>query len=143
MRIWWWSVSNRSAMMSEYLNSSPSTPPTDSKPIENVARPCLAGLGEQPDDQAGVDAAGQQAADGHVGDQAALDGHPQRVENRVLPITFGPVGPVRRAGEVRLPVRGGRACGRRARSRRSDAGGTLVTPRRIVRGGGTTEWKDR
>ena len=25
----------------------------------------------------------------------------------------------------------------------SDAGGTLLTPRRIVRGGGTTEWKVR
>jgi len=25
----------------------------------------------------------------------------------------------------------------------SDAGGTLVTPDKIVRGGGTTEWKDR
>ena len=37
----------------------------------------LAGFGEQPDDQAGVDSAGQQTPDGHVGDQAALDGQPQ------------------------------------------------------------------
>ncbi len=39
MRSWWWSVPNSSAMTSEYLNSSPSTLFTDSKPIENVASP--------------------------------------------------------------------------------------------------------
>ena len=37
----------------------------------------LAGFGEQPDDEAGVDAAGQQASDRDVGDQAALDRDPQ------------------------------------------------------------------
>ena len=37
----------------------------------------LARFGEQPDDQAGVDSAGQQTSDGHVGDQAALDRDPQ------------------------------------------------------------------
>ena len=57
----------------------------------------LAGLGEQPDDQAGVDAAGQQAADRYVGDQAALDREAQRRENRVLPVAFGPVGASPRA----------------------------------------------
>ena len=58
----------------------------------------LARLGEQPDDQARVDATRQQTADGHVGDQSAIDGHPQSLENRILPITFGPVGPVTARG---------------------------------------------
>ena len=82
--------------------------------------------------------------DRHVGDQAALDGGAQRRENGVLPVTFGPVGAFRRGGVksgsqyvvvVRLCPSGSIAT--------SDAGGTLDTPRRIVRGGGTTEWKDR
>ena len=40
----------------------------------------LARLGEQADDQAGVHAARQQAADRDVGDQAALDRGAQRVQ---------------------------------------------------------------
>ncbi len=69
----------------------------------------LARLGEQPDDKAGVDAARQQASDGDVGDQTALDRDAQRRENGVLPIAFGPVGPVVATAEVGFPVRRGRA----------------------------------
>ncbi len=36
-------------------------------------QPVLPSLGEQPDDQAGVDPAGEQAADRDIGDQSALD----------------------------------------------------------------------
>ena len=68
-------------------------------------QPVLTGFGQQPDDQAGVDAARQQASDRYVGDQPALDREPQRGENRVLPIAFGPVRPVLAAAEVGLPVR--------------------------------------
>ena len=65
----------------------------------------LARLGEQPDDQAGVDSARQQAPDGHVGHQASLHRQAQRRENRVLPITFGPLGPLLAPGEVGFPIR--------------------------------------
>ena len=41
-------------------------------------QPRLPRLGEQANDQARVDAAGQQAAHGHVGDQSALDRGAQR-----------------------------------------------------------------
>ena len=73
----------------------------------------LAGFGEQPDDQAGIHPAGQQASHRDVGDQAPLHRHPQRVQNRVLPVAFGPVGALVTAGEVGLPVdlRGPRAVG--------------------------------
>ena len=72
-------------------------------------QPVLARLGEQADDQAGVDAARQQAANRDVGDQATFDREAQRRENRVLPILFGPVGAVVVPGEVRRPVRRGRS----------------------------------
>ena len=80
---------------------------------------------------------------GHVGDHAAVDGDPQRFENRVLPVLFGPVGscPSRRlksGAQYVVVVR--RPSGSIATS---VAGGTLDTPRRIVCGGGTTEWKVR
>ena len=45
----------------------------------------LALLGEQPDDQAGVEAAGQQHADRDVGDQPPLDREPQRRRGRRPP----------------------------------------------------------
>lgn len=63
-------------------------------------QPVLAGLGEQTDDQARVDAAGQQAADRDVGDQAALDRDPKRVEHRVFPVGLRPARPVVVPGEV-------------------------------------------
>ena len=71
-------------------------------------QPVLAGLGEEPDDQAGVDAAGEQAAHRHVGDEASFDREAQRGQNRVLPIAFGPVCPFVATAEVGRPVgRGG------------------------------------
>ena len=72
-------------------------------------QPVLPGLGEQADDQAGVDATGKQAADGHVGDQSALDRGPQRGQHGVFPVAFGPVGAVLVPGEVGRPVGGGDA----------------------------------
>ena len=54
-------------------NSSPSRPPTSSKPMLNVSQPALAGLGEQRHDQARVEPAGEQDADRDVGDHAPLD----------------------------------------------------------------------
>ncbi len=76
-------------------------------------QPVLARLGEQPDDQAGVDAARQQAAHRHIGDKAPFDRDAQRGQNRVLPIAFGPVRPFVAAAEVGRPVRrgGGRTVG--------------------------------
>ena len=38
--ILWWSVSNRSATRLEYSNSSPDSPPADSKPMLKVCSPC-------------------------------------------------------------------------------------------------------
>ena len=105
MRIWWWSVANRWAMRSEYRNSSPATSPTDSKPIEKVGQPGLAGFGQQTDDQAGVHPAGQQAADRDVGHQPALR-PPAVSESRTASSQslFGPAGAVVVPGEVGLPV---------------------------------------
>ena len=70
----------------------------------------LARLGEQSDDQAGVHPAGQQAADRHVGDQSSLHGSAQRIQDRILPVVFGPVGAIGTAGEIGSPV-GGRGPG--------------------------------
>ena len=57
-------------------------------------QPVLTGLSEQADDQAGVDTAGQQAADRDVSDESALDRDSQRRQHGVFPVAFGPVGPV-------------------------------------------------
>jgi hypothetical protein len=46
----------------------------------------LALLGEEPDDDARIDAAREQHADRHVGDHAALDGAAQLVEHHVAPV---------------------------------------------------------
>ena len=46
--------------------------------MEKVFSPCLTGLGQQTDDQAGVDAARQQASDRNIGDQPAFDRETQR-----------------------------------------------------------------
>ena len=54
--------SKRAATRSEKANSSPSRPPAAGKPIENVCRPRWPCLGEQRDDQARVQAAGEQDA---------------------------------------------------------------------------------
>jgi hypothetical protein len=86
--------------------------------------------------------AGQQAADGHVGDQSAIDCDPQcsrtassqsRSDQSALSWRPAEVG----AQYVVVVLRPSGSIAT------SDAGGTLVTPRRIVRGGGTTEWKVR
>ena len=75
----------------------------------------LSRLGEQADDQAGVQPAGQQAADGDVGDEAPLDRGAQRGEDRLLPVALGPARTFVGTLEYRLPV-GLLACGcRRAR----------------------------
>ena len=105
-------------------------------------QPVLAGLGEQADDQAGVDAARQQAPDGHVGHQPALDGDAAATSRTASSQSCSDQSArLVAAAEVRFPV-GRRRCVRPSGSiATSDAGGTLVTPRRIVRGGGTTEWK--
>jgi hypothetical protein len=57
--------------------------------MENVIRPVLARLGEQPDDDAGVDAARQQHADRHVGHHAALHRGAQRRQQAVAPLLVG------------------------------------------------------
>ena len=49
----------------------------------------LAGLGEQRDDEARVEAAGEQHPDRHVGDHPPLDGAAQRVEDLLLPLPRG------------------------------------------------------
>ena len=83
--IWWWSVANSLG--------------DDVGELELVALPAagrleadaegrqavLARLGEQPDDEAGVQPAGQQHADRHVGDHPALDRDPQRLRGRRPP----------------------------------------------------------
>lgn len=88
---------------------------------------------------AGVHPAREQAADRHVGDQAALDGGTQRVENRVLPVAFAPVGPVRATAEIRRPVGDLTSLAVRLDGQQG-AGESLRTPHRMVRGAGTTEW---
>src|SRR6476619_3405789 len=86
-------------MMSEYLNSSPLTPPTDSNPIENVARPCWPASASSPTIR--LESTPPESR------QPTVDREAQRRENRVLPITFGPVGPPLAPREVGFPIRGG------------------------------------
>ena len=64
----------------------------------------LAHLGEQPDDQAGIDSAGEQDADRHVGDHPALHGGLQRVEQQVLPVRLAAVGVAVSEAERRVPI---------------------------------------
>ena len=64
----------------------------------------LAALREQRDDEARVEPARQQHADGHVGDHATLDGQPQLGEQRLLPLAVGQR--ARGANEARTPVDG-------------------------------------
>src|ERR1700754_4239223 len=124
-------------MMSEYLNSSPLTPPTDSKPIENVAKPCWPAsarsptirLESTPPDSrhpTGTSAtrrrstasrnASRTASSQSRSDQSALYLRLVKSGSQYVVVV------VRPAGSIAT----------------KDAGGTLVTPRRIVRGGGTT-----
>jgi hypothetical protein len=61
-------------------------------------------LGEQADDEAGVQAAGEQHADRDVGHQPPADGDPQRLLDRVLPVARGPGGVLGTALVAGLPV---------------------------------------
>ncbi len=56
------------------------------------AQAVLALLGEQPDHERGVDAAGQQHADLDVGHHPTLHRQPQRVEDGLLPLLRRPRG---------------------------------------------------
>ncbi|MEZ5176991.1 MAG: hypothetical protein R2746_01560 [Acidimicrobiales bacterium] len=64
----------------------------------------LAGLGEQANDEAGVEAARQEAAHGHVGHQAPPHRGAQGVEGGVLPVGGRPGVAGRVSLEARLPV---------------------------------------
>ena len=55
-------------------------------------QPGLPGLGEQSDDQAESRPPDSRQPTGNIGDQPAAHGDAQRLENRVLPVIFGPVG---------------------------------------------------
>ena len=100
-----------------------------------VVRSRLPGLGQQRDDEARVDAAGQQHADRHVGDHAPLDRGAQRVEQGVLPVaSLTSRARVGVAGERRVPVRRVGRCVPSGSTTRTVAGGSLRTPVRIVRG---------
>ena len=121
----------------------PPRPPTDSKPMLNGRQPGLPLLREQADDQAGVEAAGQQHADRDVGHQPAPDGDAQRVLDRVLPVARGPVRVLRAPLVRRLPVAALACSCRRPRSRAPSPAAACGRRRRIVRGAGTTAWKVR
>jgi hypothetical protein len=61
-------------------------------------------LGEQADDQAGVQPAGEQHADRDVGHEAPADGDPQRLLDRVLPVAGRPGGVLGTPLVAGLPV---------------------------------------
>ena len=106
-------------------------------------QPVLAGLGQQADDEARVEAAREQHADRHVGDEPALDGEAQRRLDRVAPLVVGAV-PAGLGPAVTGPSTCvWRAAARRARSTSIVAGGSFCTPQSIVRGAGTTAWNVR
>ena len=64
----------------------------------------LSRVGQQRDDQARVQAAGQQHSDRDVGHHPALDRGPGRLEDRLVPVLLGVTGVSLLAAEVRLPV---------------------------------------
>ena len=97
----------------------------------------LALLGEQRDDQARVEPAGEQHADRDVGDHPPPDRDAQRLEQRVPPVLRRAVRA--RALERRVPVGALAARAPSGSTTSIVAGGSLRTPRRIVRGAGTTE----
>ena len=67
-------------------------------------QPALAGLGEQRDDEARVQAPGEQDADRDVGHHAAVDRGAQRVEQGVLPVVLVPELLLRQPAVGRRPV---------------------------------------
>jgi len=139
MRIWWWSVPKRWATREEYANSSPDSPPADSKPMLNVWSPCW---------------------------PASASSATTRLES-IPPDSSTPTGTsatirrstARRSAASRASCQSRSSRSSRAGSRvklgrqytwsvwtpsgsttRTVAGASLRTPVRIVRGAGTTEW---
>ena len=76
----------------------------------------LPGLGEQPDHERGVDAAGEQHPDGDVGDHPALDCGAERADEGLLPVRARTSRPWRGHARSGAPSRRCRARCRRARS---------------------------
>ena len=117
MRSWWWSVPKRlgdEVGVAELVALDRRR--ADSKPMLKVCRPVLAALGEQADDQARVEPAGEQHADRHVGDLPSLDGEAQRRRGR-RPASRAASMSARGVAARRSPgpSSGGRSGGRRAR----------------------------
>ena len=81
MWIWWWSVSNVLADQVGVVELVAGLAAGGLEADAERAQAVLALLGEQRDDQAGVEAAGQQHADRHVGDHPARHRDAQRVEH--------------------------------------------------------------
>src|SRR5215218_8735795 len=127
--------------MSEYLNSSPATLPTDSNPIENVDSPVWPASASNPTmrlestppesrQPTGTSATSRRltarrndartASSQSRSDQSAVSARRVKSGSQYAVVVRRP------SGSIAI----------------SDAGGTFDTPRRIVRGGGTTEWKD-
>ena len=71
MRIWWWSVPKSLGDQVGVLELVALLAADGFEADAERLQPVLAGLGEQRDDEAGVDAAGQQHPDRHVGHHAA------------------------------------------------------------------------
>jgi hypothetical protein len=102
----------------------------------------VAALGEQRHDQRTIDAARKQHAHRHVGDAAAFDRGFHGFEDGVLPVGFAhrAVGAARADGDVPIDVLARRPSGSIVRI---VAGGSFLTPFKIVRGAGTTACSDR
>ena len=102
-------------------------------------QPALALLGQQRHDVAGVEPAGEQHPDRHVGDHPPLDRGPQRRRGSASAHSSRVDGLATRVCDG-LPVDASRWTCRPRLMTRTVAGGSLRTPATIVRGAGTTEW---
>ena len=142
MSIWmrWWSVPNRSATRVEYSNSSPDSPPADSKPMLNVLRPVWPASASSATTRLESMPPESSTPTGTSATIRRSTATRSLLQERLLPVAGGPVAAVGVAGELAASSRRCRGWRRPVSMTRTVAGGSLRTPVRIVRGAGTTEW---
>jgi hypothetical protein len=132
-------VSNRLATRSEYANSSPLSPAAASNPMLNVVRPrcpCPASSATTKDESSPPDSSTPTGTSATIRRRTAV----RSASSTASRHSSGP----RRSGRAARLNSGDQygvsATRPSAVTTRTVAGGSLRTPRRIVRGAGTTEW---
>ena len=139
MRIRWWSVPNRSATSVEYSNSSPLSPPADSKPIENVASPVCPASASRPTtrlESMPPDSSTPTGTSATIRRSTASRSRSSSASSQSRDVQSARSGSRVNSGSqyTRSVVAPSGSIVRTV------AGGSLPMPARMVRGAGTTEW---